>query len=287
MRSARAGILLPLGLLLAGCAATSARTPAAPPGDDARPADMQPTGRAGEAQLPGYLAPEALDPLKVIPPAPQAGDPRDEADRRVFRETRALQGTPRWQMASDDAQSGAARMLQHFACSLDVELTPQQAPNLVRLAQRVSRDSSRAVSKAKDFYKRQRPYNVDAGEICRPREETGNSYDYPSGHATAGWTWGLALALAVPDRATPILARARAYGDSRVVCGAHNASAVSAARLAAGTTVALASATPEFQHDLAAARAEVAALRAAPHATPALPRCETEAALVGQTVPVN
>jgi len=291
MRPAITKSILPLCLFLAACAATGGKqsTPHAPASPLA--ASMAPSGaataRPAPTAPPGYLAASAVDMLKVMPAAPTTGDARDEADRRIFRETRAFKDTPRWKLASDDAQLGTAQMLQHFACSMDIELTPQQAPYLSRLAQRVTRDAAQSMASAKDYFKRPRPYHVDAGDTCRPREETGTSYDYPSGHATAGWAWGLALAQAVPDRATPILARARAIGDSRVVCGVHNASAVSAARFLTGATVALASATPEYQHDLAAAKAEIAALRVSAHATPAPPRCAEETTLVNLPVPVN
>lgn len=275
--------LLASGILLAACA-TQGNKPAA----DAVAASM-PTGAATArpAPLPGYLAADAVDMLRVMPPAPTAGDARDAADRRIFRETRAFKDSARWQMASGDAQLGTAQMLRHFACAVDIELTPEQAPRIVRLAQRATRDAAQAMARAKEYYKRQRPYFVDEGDICRPREEQGNSYDYPSGHATAGWAWGLSLAQVAPDRASAILARARAIGDSRVVCGVHNASAVSAARLLTGATVAMATATAEYQQDLAAARAELSALRAVSHVTPAPARCEEESALVNLPVPVN
>jgi acid phosphatase (class A) len=281
--SARAA-LITIGMLLAACAAQE-QAPA--PADAAAmvPAPAPGAGPPRGAAVPGYLAARAIDMLQVMPPAPVDGDARDQADRRIFIETRALRGTARWDMAARDAELGAANLLQHFSCSLDIELTPQQAPRLVRMVQRATRDATQAMSGAKDHYKRPRPYFVQQGEICRPREEQGNSFDYPSGHATAGWSWALVLAQVAPERASAILARGRAIGDSRVVCGVHNASAVAAARLLAGATIAVATATPEYQQDLRAARAELAALRAAAHTTPDPPRCETEAALIRQPVP--
>ena len=55
---------------------------------------------AAWAQLPwkGYLGDAAPDTTFVVPPAPQAGSPEAEADRAIFKATRALQGTPRWDM---------------------------------------------------------------------------------------------------------------------------------------------------------------------------------------------
>jgi acid phosphatase (class A) len=227
-----------------------------------------------------YLNGNAVDFAAVLPPAPQDGDARDQADRRIFLETRALQGTPRWQLAADDAQLGNAAMLRHFSCSLEIELAPQQAPRLVALLRQATRDAAQSMAQAKNFYKRPRPFLVNEGPTCVASDTVGNSYDYPSGHTTAGWTWGLVLAQVDPQHAVPILARARAIGDSRVVCGVHNASAVEASRTLTSAVVAAISGSAAFQADLAAARSELAALRSTPHSRPEPQRCAAEAELV-------
>ncbi len=89
-------------------------------------------------------------------------------------------------MAADDAALGSAQMLRHFSCSLDIELTAQQAPRLLQILQKATRDATQAMLKAKDFYNRQRPYLVDEGPICRPREETGTSSRLPVGPQHGG-----------------------------------------------------------------------------------------------------
>lgn len=231
---------------------------------------------------PGYLRQGSFDLLQILPPAPQSGDARDEADRRIFRETRVLAGTPRWSMASDDANLGADAMLGHFACSLGLSITRQQAPRLVQLLQRATGDAAASMLKAKDVYQRKRPYHIDAGEICRPRAELGESFDYPSGHATAGWMWGLILAEVDPDHATRLLARGRAIGDSRIACGVHNASAVEGGRFTATTVFATISSLPEFRADVAAGRQELAKLRASGAPAPEAASCEAERTLVDQ-----
>jgi acid phosphatase (class A) len=183
-------------------------------------------------------------------------------------------------MASGDAQLGPAQMLQHFSCSLGIELTPEQAPRMVQMLQKATRDAAQAMAKAKDVFKRQRPYMVDEGPICRPSRETDTSFDYPSGHTTAGWSWGMMLAQIAPDHAVPILQRARAIGDSRIICGVHNTSAVESARFLVSGTLAVVMGTEAYQSDLQAVRQELAALRAQPHATPEPARCEVERKLV-------
>lgn len=232
-----------------------------------------------EQSLP-YFPGDVTAMLAVLPPAPRDGDARDAADRRIFRETRSLEGSGRWLMAAADAEAGVAPMLHHFSCSLDVELTPQQVPRLVALLQKATREAAQATGKAKDYYKRRRPFLVDEGPTCVPTSTVGESYDYPSGHSTAGWAWALVLAQVDVQHSVPVLARGRAIGDSRVVCGLHNASAVEGARMLTGAVVTAMSASEQYQADLAAARAELIAARAGPHVKPEPARCDAEAGLV-------
>jgi acid phosphatase (class A) len=104
------------------------------------------------------------------------------------------------------------------------------------------------------------------------------SPDYPSGHATWGWIGGLILADLAPDRATPILVRARAFGESRAVCGVHSISAVDAARTNASAIHAVLQSDATFRADLEAARAELARARAG-GPTPDVAMCKAEAEL--------
>lgn len=292
MRKTIAGLLL-AGLISSGCGSTPATADANAtlmPGGTSRAAAATGAARADASTTaaaprqrdtsPPYIAPEKRDLMALLPPAPKNGDARDAADRRIFKETRKLKGTPRWQMAAHDAELGTNAMLDHFACALGVKATPEQLPKTVALMQKSMREAASTVGPAKDFYKRKRPFKVDKGEICVPERTVGDSYDYPSGHTTAGWAWALVLAQVDPDNALPLLARGRAIGDSRVVCGMHNASAVENARMFTGAAITLVSASPLFQTDLAAARTELAAFRAGPHEKPDAAACALEAELV-------
>lgn len=248
-------------------------------------------GAIGYAQSPppaGYLEPGEFDVLSVIEPAPGPADPRYEADRAIFRETRGLAGTARYELATNDVQTSAPAMLRDFSCAVGVALTPDNAPRLTALARRATTDTGRQAGRAKDMFAHPRPYLLDEGPTCQapadlldPREQRA-SYDYPSGHSTWGWTWALVLAGAAPDRAQQILERGRAYGESRVVCGVHNHSAVEAGFMVASATMAVVQAKPEYQADLAAAQRELEALRASPGAPPA--GCEAEAVLLAEPV---
>lgn len=171
-----------------------------------------------------------------------------------------------------------ADMLRNYACAAGIELSPGLAPVTTRLLATAARDTARPNNIAKRHFQRLRPFLIDQGPICQPAQEVANSFDYPSGHTTLGWTWALILAELLPDRATAILARGRAYGESRIVCGVHNASAVEAGRLSATLSVTRMRVSPTFQSDFAAARAEL--LRLPEMAASMVERCNAEASVL-------
>ena len=234
-------------------------------------------------QARGYLPDGSLDMTRILPPAPTKGEARYENDRRVFRDTRHWLGTPRGELATRDVATGMSAMANAFSCSLGIKLDPNKAPKLVKLITMAGSTANAQSRAAKDYFKRLRPFQIDKGKTCQAPKELEGSYDYPSGHTTWGWTWALVLANLAPDRATEILSRGRAYGESRVVCGVHNYSAIEAGRVTASGTYAAELGQPDFEADLAAARAELAALRADP-ATPKPEKCDAEAKLVAQPI---
>ena len=235
---------------------------------------------AAEAPKPvGYLTDAtAPDTLRILPEAPVAGTSRYEADRTVYLQTRAMKDGPRWALAQRDVDQRA--VLHDMACAVGAELTASNAPRLTAMVSRLGVDASRVTGRPKDFYGRKRPFLIDQGPICdTATPQLAASPDYPSGHSTWGWTVGLVLAELAPDRTTDILVRARAYGESRIVCGVHNLSAVEAGRTNASALVAALHGEPQFRADLDAARREVAAARkAGPAPDPAA--CAAEAQLV-------
>jgi len=236
-------------------------------------------GSAPGADRAGYLMPGSFDILPILAPAPVRGDARYQADRRIFRATRRLLKTPRGALAVNDVQRSPDAMLADFACALGASIAPDRVPHTVAVILRASLDTNAQKDRAKDFYKRTRPLFIDTGPVCQPRAKLANTFDYPSGHTTGGWTWALILADLVPDHATAILARGRAFGQSRAICGAHNASAVEAGFMTADATMAAVRTVPAYRADLEAAREELkAALRTA--SAPDAARCNTEAGLV-------
>lgn len=88
------------------------------------------------------------------------------------------------------------------------------------------------------------------------------------------------MAEADPAHATPILARARAFGESRLVCGVHNNSAVEAGRTNGAALVAALHGSKAFRDDVDGVREEIAEARKAATA-PA--QCDAESALVAKS----
>lgn len=241
---------------------------------------LAPAAGAADGQDQRYLGDAAPDLVAVLPPAPLAGTPRYETDRKVFRQTRKLAGTPRWQAATEDVKVDVPAMLRNFSCAAGVAMTGENAPRTAALLARLRKDVSHGVSAPKRHYQRKRPFLIDPGPICQPRAELETSFDYPSGHTSWGWAVALTLAEADPPHAGAILARGRAYGESRIVCGAHNASAVEAGRTTAASVVAALHGVPEFRDDVAAARAEIRALRDQ-RQVPDAASCQAEISLLG------
>lgn len=228
-----------------------------------------------------YLAGHEPDTVASVAPAPRPGDARDVMDMAIYRATRGLKSTApeRWALAIRDADAKA--FLADFSCAVGGRLTPQSTPALTAMVRHFAPDVSVAFSRPKDLYRRPRPYIREAGDICVPHsKDLDEGFDYPSGHATFAWTLGLVLAEAAPDRAGPVLERARAIGESRVVCGVHTLSAIMEARTAAATLVAALDSDPAFRADLGAVRREIAAARAA--GPPPAGACAAEHALISR-----
>ncbi len=229
-----------------------------------------------------YLGQKAWpDASQILPAPPATGSQREAQDQALFEASRTLEGSGRWKLAQNDVPTAPAAVLTNFQCATGLELTPQSAPKLTAMLSRVGIDSAFQVAAVKDVYKRKRPYLINDGPICVAHSASLDaSPDYPSGHATWGWAIGLVMAELMPDRAAAILARARAYGESRAVCGVHSASAVEAGRTNGAALIAALHGHPDFRADMEQARAELQGLRMSPKALPA--DCAAESVLVAQ-----
>lgn len=234
---------------------------------------------AAPPRVRGYLtSDQTAEVVRIVPPAPTADDARYQGDMAIFRATRSLEGSDRWNLAQSDDDLSITGLLHAFRCALGLTLTPDNVPELIRLISRANSDAGAAANVLKVRYQHKRPFQVAEGDVCVSPEGKAaleRSPDYPSGHTTLSWETGLILAELVPQAASGVLARAREFGESRIVCGVHNASAVQAGWMTATAVFAMQASSPEFHEDLDAARKELDALRAREKSK--LSGCEAEA----------
>lgn len=228
-----------------------------------------------------YLAPSEIESVSgTVRPGPKEGSTRDLDDRAIFRGTRALEGSPRWLLAQQDNEISVSSASRTFGCALNTNFGGQALPRLQSLLTAATADSEHAARYLKGVNQRRRPFLRDDGPVCVPTEPLQGSFDYPSGHTTFGWTVGLILAELMPERSAQILLRARAYGESRVVCGVHNASAVEAGIVTATAIVAALHGSDGFRADMEAAKSELARLPVSSQA--ALQSCALEATTISK-----
>ncbi len=72
-----------------------------------------------------------------------------------------------------------------------------------------------------------------------------------------GWGWGLILSELSPENAEALVARGRAFGESRNVCNVHWRSDIVAGRMGGAAAFARLQSNEEFAAAMAAARADI------------------------------
>lgn len=216
--------------------------------------------------LEGYVSrDQAPDSRRLIPRPPAASEAALARDEAASLEALALRGSARWTLATQDAELKFPHAADAFACALGVRPDVRSTPRLMLLLHRSLTDLGFATYAAKTRYQRARPFMVNGQPQCTPADDEKLRKDgsYPSGHSAIGFGWGLILAEISPERATELVARGRAFGDSRRICNVHWLSDVEEGRVVAAAALARMHAEPAFLADLAEARREVAAARAA------------------------
>ena len=167
-------------------------------------------------------------------------------------------------LAAKDAYVSFPELAVALSCALDVPITEKDTPCLYMLLRRTVADLMACTDAVKVRYDRTRPFVLNKQPTCRPDDENHlrTSGSYPSGHTTVGWrATALVLAEIAPDKSDIILARGRAFGESRLVCNAHWQSDVTEARIVGSAVIARLHADPAFRADANAAGKEIAEVR--------------------------
>ena len=215
-----------------------------------------------------YLADGNEPKLELwLPKAPADNSISEATDLNAYFSTRPEVGAARGKIAADDNVYTAADVVLRFGDALGFALNAENAPNLVAMMDRVTKDSELMLKPIKQPVAnggRVRPYGRFGSLAACPHEIDDQKWglnasgSYPSGHATLGWLWGLMLSELVPDKSDTVMAKAYEFGESRLICGFHYPSDLVAGRLAASSLMAKLHANPDFQKDLDKAMQEIA-----------------------------
>ncbi len=199
-----------------------------------------------------YLTPGHPEVFALLAPPPLAGSAEQAAD---LAEVRAVSSAA---SPDDKAAAYAEKKFSAFNFTVPVGAFFEAAhlPKATAFFRRVQEDAAAVVDGSKDVYHRPRPYYVDRS-LANGKLET--SFSYPSGHSTETMTLGLVLCEVFPEKKDAILAHARLMGWHRVQIARHYPTDIYAGRVLAQAIVREMDANPQFQHDLAEVKAEVAA----------------------------
>jgi acid phosphatase (class A) len=200
-----------------------------------------------------YIDATVLDLADLIPNPPAVDSAANKAELAELHRIEAAR-TPD-QVAAAKADEDDEDLFLYRSV-LGAGFNPDALPITAELGEHVNNEQSIAGGALKPVFQRVRPYKTDPTlhPVCA-LTELANSY--PSGHALTGYLEGLTLAEIVPEKRTEILARADEFAHNRLVCGVHYPSDVEASRRVAYIVFGYMMATPRFQRDLAAAKAEM------------------------------
>jgi acid phosphatase (class A) len=199
-----------------------------------------------------YLPAGKPDAVALLAPPPLPDSPEQAAD---MAEVRAVcHAAP----GNDVAVAFTEKKFDifNFTPAIGPFFQPGRFPKIEAFFQRVQKDAETVTDHAKDFYKRPRPYVLEPSLASGKLEK---SFSYPSGHSTESMVLALVLAEVFPDKHDAIIAEARHIGWHRVEIARHYPTDIYAGRVLAQAIVRDMNKNDQFQHDLAAARAEIVA----------------------------
>ena len=204
----------------------------------------------------GYLPAGAPDTIALLAPPPNPGSGEDRQD---------LESTYAVYQAATPAELELSRdenklTIFHYAPVIGPWFVPGKFPRTEALFKQVEAEAKAATDGAKKFYKRPRPYHVAPERFPHSVEhEDPTHYSYPSGHSTRGTVFAFLLAELFPDKREALLAKGREAGWLRVQGGVLYPTEVYAGRVLGQELARDFLRSPEFQADLVAVRAELAA----------------------------
>jgi acid phosphatase (class A) len=205
-----------------------------------------------------FIAPDAFDPLQVVPPPPEPGSIVAESERLVLTLLERNRTPAQVALAQRWENYDAFKLVQPV---LGEWANAQTLPKLAAFFKASAPDTKPFTSRAKNTYARPRPHQDNPALQLPIAKPDGPSY--PSGHATAAALHAALLSAVLPEHATEFAREAELACLSRLYGGAHYPSDVVAGRRLGEAIAREMLKSPQTQAALAEIRAELAAAIAA------------------------
>lgn len=215
-----------------------------------------------KTEIPSFLSKdEAPNALLYVPAPPSLTSPEYLNDVYYYQWGKLQRNDS--VVAAQAASDELARLSIVFSGTVGFTISPEATPEIYKLAEGVKKEAEGVNGKIKKHYQRKRPF-VQFNEptlVAQYDSIAAFSYSYPSGHATRGWAYAMALAAVVPDSTGALMARARQYAVNRLICGRHYKSDIDASLMVSSALFARLLSSEAFQQQLAKARREYAEMR--------------------------
>ncbi|MGA8169919.1 MAG: phosphatase PAP2 family protein [Methylocystis sp.] len=200
-----------------------------------------------------FVSPDQSHTFQILPTPPAADSDTTKAELAELHRIEATRTEAEIAQAKFDDENENIFLFKNV---MGDKFTKDNLPLTAAFAARVRGDEGVNTEAAKVGFHRIRPYNLDKTlhPVCKVKAKDDA---YPSGHATSGYLLALTLIDMIPEKRDAILARAEEYGHNRLVCGVHYSTDVPASKLLAYTIHAIMEVSPQYQKELAVAKAEL------------------------------
>jgi acid phosphatase (class A) len=203
-----------------------------------------------------YLTPGHPDGVALLAPPPVAGSEEETADLVSVRKVFEGRTSEEKERANKDSKIAFSLFTAPIGPAFQLSKLPKTEALLVEVKDEIGD----VIDKAKNHFKRKRPYQLDP-QLSEGAPEP--SFSYPSGHSTRGTVYSMIIAELFPEHREAVLQIGRNIGWDRVLIGKHFPTDIYAGRVVGKAIVNELMSNPAFQKDLAEAKAEIASAQTA------------------------
>ncbi len=187
-----------------------------------------------------YLNPAELDLTVLLPPPPDASSAEARSDETQV--AAAVAARSRTQLF--EAEEASKRSVFFFTPAIGPGFNAQRLPVTAAFFSRVGSDVKELIGLAKSYWE-------------RPRPDGGKKRSYPSGHAAFAAASAILLSKLIPAKRDAVFGEARTFAENRIILGLHYPSDIASGWTAGTLAVYAMMQDRAFQHDYAAAKAEL------------------------------